>query len=276
MGQAIVHGPEAADAPFSGPSPRIWGKNFAEIDNLLDPAMGYLLFENFDAFPIPLTNTSPMLKEWVGFLADGGAIANAGLANVSAIKLSSDGDNEAAALAIMSSSIRITKNSTRKVGFEIRVRSSTIADTKHGFFLGLFESLVPTSISHLLDAGTIADKNFIGFHRLEGDGDKVDIVYKADGQTQQSFTDAFTLVADAWVKLGFLFDGAETLRFYLNGQEYATARLGSAALIATTFPSDINLAPAIVVKNATGSTPGDTTIDWIKFGYTRADADGFA
>jgi hypothetical protein len=274
--KAIVHGPEAADAPFAYPSPRIWGKHFAEIDNILDPSMGFLLYEGFDAFPIPLTNTSPFLKEWNAFLSDGGTITPGGLANVSSIKLLSDGDNEAVALALMSSSIRITKNSTRQVGFEIRVRTSTIADTKHGFFVGLFESLVPTATSHVADAGTLADKNFIGFHRLEGDGDKIDIVYKADGQTQQSFTDAETLVADTWVKLGFLFDGASTLRFYVDGQEYATARLGSTEIIAVTFPSDINLAPVIVLKNATASTPGEMLIDWIKFGYTRADADGFA
>lgn len=276
MSAQYVHGPESAAAPFATPSPAIWGKFPSQEALAADPSIGFLLHEDFRAFPKNATNTTLPALNWNVSLSDGATMLSAGIANKSAITLLSDGDNEAALLVLGSASIQVTRGSKRKVGFEGRLKSSTITDTKHGIFLGLHEDLIPTATSVLADDGTLTDENFIGFHRLEGDGDKLDIVYKADAQTQQSFADALTLVADTFVKVGFLFDGDDTLKFYLNGVEYAAARLGATELVAATFPSDINLTPVFGVKNATASTPGSSTFDWIRFGYTLADGDGYA
>lgn len=240
-----------------------------------DPRKAFVHHEDFALFPRPATNTTSNAKDWVAFLSDGGGseVVDSGDANVSGIKISADGDNEAVVFTRSTAPIRITQGSTRKVAFETRFKTSTIADTKHGLFFGLFEVLVPTATSHIAAAGTLTDKNFIGFHRLEGDGDQIDVVYKADGQTQQSFIDALTLVADTFTKVGFIFDGVSTIKFYLAGLEYATAQLNYANITAVTFPSDINLTPALALVNATASTPGTTTIDWVRFGYTFGDTD---
>lgn len=273
-----VSGPESSTGPFSGPSPAIWGTPFPSmVDLLQDPGLGFLMHEDWRNFCPPATNTTSSVGGWRCFLSDGGAITSAGIANLTAISATSNDDNEAVVLAKTIAGIRITKNSGRKVAFEARMRSDTITDTKNGWFVGLAEPVEPTATSHIADAGTLADINFIGFHRLEGDGDKVDIVYKADGQTQQSFTDALTLVADTWYKMGFLFDGKETLRFYLNGAVYATADLGATSLDAATFPDDINLAPALVLhKAATGTAEGSNLCNWVRFGFTNNSSDGFA
>lgn len=276
MSAQMVYGPEDTAAPFSCPSPAIWGgfpSNLALAD---DPSIGFLFHEDFRAFPKNATNTTLPVMNWNVFLSDGATMLSAGIANRSAINLLSDGDNEGAIFVLGSASIQVTRGSKRKVAFETRFKSSTIADTKHGIFAGLHEDLIPTATSVLAADGTLTDENFIGFHRLEGDGDKIDIVYKADGQTQQSFTDALTLVADTFVKVGFYFDGDDTLKFYLNGAEYTTARLGATALTAATFPSDVNLTPVFGMLNATASSPGSATFDWIRFGWTAADADGYA
>ncbi len=272
----IVHAPESASAPFAFPSSAIWDR-FNPVEFVQDPSMGYYYHESWNMFPAPLTNTTSSVGNWRAFLSNGGTILTAAIANNASIVATADGDEEAVVLSQLNAGIQITHNTKREVAFEVRVKASTIADTKNGFFLGLWEPLEPTATSHIADAGTLADKNFIGFHRLEGDGDKVDIVYKADGQTQQSFTDAQTLVADTFVKLGFYFDGRATLRFYLNGVEYETARLDKDDLTAATFPDDVNLAPVLVLaKNATGSTPGSNTCHWMRFAYRYAAEDGFA
>lgn len=278
MSAQMVYGPEDTAAPFSCPSPAIWG-GFPSSQVLHDdPSIGFVFHEDFRAFPKNATNTTLPVMNWNVFLSDGATMLSAGIANRSAITLLSDGDNEAALLVLGSASIRVTRGSKRKVAFEGRFRVSSILDdsTSGGVFLGLHEDLIPTATSVLADAGGLTDENFIGFHRVEGDGDKLDVVYKADGQTQQSFADALTLAAATFVKAGFYFDGDDTLKFYFNGAEYTTARLGASSLTAATFPSDINLTPAFGIKNATASSPGTATFDWIRFGWTAADADGYA
>lgn len=274
MASSRVFVPESSSDPSLVLSPALWGNL---VDDMMSaPWKGHFEFENWRQYPIPATNTTGQSGNWAHFLSDGATITDPAIANHSAITLASDGDNEAVVLTRKNAGIRITKDSGRIVCFEARVKFSTIADTKNGAFYGLFEPLTPTATSHIADAGTMADENFIGFHRLEGDGDKLDIIYKADGQTQQSFADAHTLVADTFVRVGLRFDGRQTLKFFLDGAEYVTARLGATALDAATFPDDINLAPTLVLKNATGSTPGDNTVNWMAFGYTRLPSDMFS
>lgn len=271
----IVMAPENVSAEFAYPTPSIWHR-FNPLEFAQDPSMGYLFHEDFNGFPCPATNLTLGVKNWRAFLSDGGTILDGGIANMTSIQMTANDDNEAVVLAQTTAGIRITSNSGRQVAFEARLKVDTISDTKNGLFVGLFEPIDPTATSHMPDDGTLADENFIGFHRLEGDGDKIDIVYKADGQTQQSFTDALTLVAGTFVKVGFFFDGAETLKFYLDGAEYATARLDKTDLDAATFPDDINLAPAIGYKAATGTTEGSNFFHWVRFGFRYASADAFA
>jgi hypothetical protein len=261
-------------ASTADPTWKIW-KHFPMRVGQDEPRKGYLFHEDFGAdFPcVPTLNAAGQLKGFSTWLDTGATIVGGGTANVSSVVVSTDGDNEACTLAHISAPVRITKGSGRKVAFGVRVKFSAISDSKNGSFLGLFEGLTPTATSHIADAGTLADKNFVGFHRLEADGDAIDIVYKADGQTQGSFTDTVVLVADTYVKLEFYFDGDQSLSFWIDGVRYTTADLGASVLGAATFPSDINLGLALVLKNATGSTPGSVTYDWTRFGYTHGDAD---
>ncbi len=276
MASERVFVPESSSDPSLVLSAAIWG-NFPFATAYSAPWRAHFEYENFREFPMPATNQTTEAGRWSIFLSDGATITDPAIADHSAAKFLSDGDNEAAVLCRKNAGIRITKNSGRIVAYESRLKVSTISDSKNGLFVGLFEPLTPTATSHIGDDGAMVDKNFIGFHRLEGDGDKIDIVYKADGQTQQSFADALTLVADTFVRVGFLFDGKQTLKFFLDGALYSTATLDATDLDAATFPDDINLAPAIVgAKNATGSTPGDNTINWSAFGYTRGVADLFS
>lgn len=260
-------------ASTADPTWAIW-KHFPKRVGDADPRKNYLYHEDFVGFgTAPVLNLASNTGPFTHFIDTGGTVVDGGGANTSAATFANDTDNDVVSYVSVVTPIRITKGSGRKVAFGFRGKWSTIADTKFGSFLGLWEALTPTTSSHMADAGTLADKNFIGFHRLEGDGDQIDIVYKADGQTQVSFTDAQVLVADTYVKAEFFFDGDRSLSFWFNGTRYTTADVGAAALAATAFPSDINLGPAFIpIKNA-ASSPGSFTADWIRFGFTYGDAD---
>jgi hypothetical protein len=120
-------------------------------------------------------------------------------------------------------------------------------------------------------AGTLSDNNFAGFHRLEGDGDQIDLVSKADGVTQVTVDDdalptADVLVADTYIKLGMVFDpldinGKNNLVFFANNLRLATDYT-MASGSGTDFPNDVGMGLAFAVLNATGTTPGTSTIDW--------------
>lgn len=216
------------------------------------------------------TNVNAAEAYWCGdgiklFGSDGAAVAALD-SQGGGITCSSDGDNEGLGIATMVAPFQISR-SHKKLAFEARIKTSTIADTKHGFFLGL--SAIPTlsATVPIAAAGTLADINFVGFHRLEGDGDYVDTVYKADGVTQVTVqSDAQVLVADTWIKLGFRYEpvgpaGNYYLRFFANGLPLSTAyQVASAA--GTDFPNDVRLGFVFALLNATGTTPGTSSIQW--------------
>lgn len=180
-------------------------------------------------------------------------------------RFGSDGDNEGAGIRTYATPCKINLNNG-DLWFEARVLTSTISDTKHGFFLGLIEAIALSATIPLTAAGALADYNLVGFHRLEGDGDYVDAVYKADtvtAVTQQA--DAGPLVAATYTNLGLKFvskrnmkKGAGYLYWYQDGAVVASKLIPSTS--GDDFPNDVFLGFCFAVLNATGSTPGYSSI----------------
>jgi hypothetical protein len=114
-------------------------------------------------------------------------------------------------------------------------------------------------------AGTLTDKDLVGFWRLEGDGDKLDLVHNTAGGGGISTlaADAVTLVADTWIKLGVYCDGT-TVYFYANG-----VLVNSVALTATNFPDGEEMALYFAITMA-ASEAMTASIDWIKVAEQRA------
>jgi hypothetical protein len=260
MSNITVH----PDLTTDGPSPSLWGSY--DKAELLQPGRSIHIW--LPAYEIPAiaagAQATIYYKGLKGFASTGGTGAVADVRG-GGYTLSSDGDDEGASIGMTHYPFQIGQ-SYGKLWFEASVKTSTISDTKHGFFLGLIDSSTLSATVPIAAAGTLADENFVGFHRLEGDGDKVDTVYKADGVTQVSVdTDAVTLVADTFVKLGMLYDPEDNykLSFWADGErlpDYKT--IPSAA--GTDFPNDVGLGFVFAVLNATGSTPGDSTMRWAR------------
>lgn len=253
------------DNSGAGPSPFIWG-DCPTLEILDDPGKGLHFFDNFMGVMQPVTNIADGAASNAGpyhcFTSDGGTILGVAVAG-GGINLLSDGDDEGAGIRLAGAAFLLTSLG-KKFWFECRIKTSTIANTKHGIFVGLMENTALSATVPIAAAGSLADKNFVGFHRLEGDGDYFDTVYKADGVTQVSLqTDAVVLEADTYVKIGMVAEKG-VLTFLKNGVPLSTTYTLPNAT-GTDFPADITMNPVLSVLNATASTPGSTTAKWWRF-----------
>lgn len=241
-------------------SPSIWA-DCPWLEIMAGLKEGIALYDDFLNGPRVAAGAEAAYGSYRGFASTGGLVADGGEWG-GTLDLSSDGDDEGASFRTSCAPFQIARGQG-KLWFESRVKSSTITDTKHGIFLGMTADAVLTATSPIAAAGTLADINLVGFHRLESDGDYFDTVYKADGVTQVTLqSDAALIAADTYVKLGFVFDPTtNVLSFYKNGVKLSTTYTVPSAA-GTDFPNDVRLGLVIAVLNATGTTPGSAEIDW--------------
>lgn len=249
-------------------SPGIWGSfPFEEVQKY---KTGVFQFDDFDKFDIGAASAATTPGYEV-YLDANTTITDAALEG-GVITFGSTDDNGQAALGPTIAPFKIATGSGKPLYFECRFKTSTIDDTKHNIFIGLIESGAVATEVPVNDSDALADKNLIGFWRLAGDGDKMDIVYKADGQTAQTaLADAVTLVADTFTKVGFYFDGYNTIRFYKNGVPILNSSdseqiISNTNMDAVTFPDDITLGICLHINNATGTAEGTTSFDWYAVG----------
>jgi hypothetical protein len=165
-----------------------------------------------------------------------------------------------------------TAADAKKLWFEARFKISTIADSVSSFFIGLgqadraaADAVFTTTQGATVDSA-VADVALLGFWRPDADGDGLSTMYGAASQTaQEVLDDAFTLVADTYVKAGFVYDpaaiAANRIKFYFNGAESATYITGT-NIEAATFPDAESMSPVVSIMNDDGSTASTLTLDW--------------
>ena len=248
-------------------SPNVWFDcPWMEIVNFT--RSGVVHFDDFTTFPKAIPSSEGNFGMYVGF-GSAGKTANAGTGQGGEFVLGSDvaGDNEGVGIRTYACPFLISRD-TKQFWFEARIKTSTVTDTKHGFFIGLMQDSVLTATNPIAAAGTMQDLNFFGFHRLEGDGDKLDTIYRADGVAQVNVqTDAVTLSADTYVKIGMRYepdsnpDGTYRMTFFGNNTLLSGAKqIPSSA--GTDFPNDVGLGLVLSYLSATAVSPGSLTIDW--------------
>lgn len=174
------------------------------------------------------------------------------------------------------SSIQFSTSSKYAIGWECRLKKSTVANDLVGFFAGLADenqaadnTLVDTTLA-LEDSA-----NFIGFHCVsDGDlGAVVNFVWRASGQTAVTcLASAKTLSADTYTKLGFLYlpgghvRPSQRIRIFVDGVQQSTFGTDT-QVAAATFPSAINFSPILYFKQGEGSTACSATVDWLAVGH---------
>lgn len=253
-------------------SPNIWA-DCPWLEMLQCPGVGVTFFDDFMYPPVLVTPTITTQANygggWKAFGSSGGTIISDGSRGGGLVLTESD-DNEGFGLATIALPFKIIRGDGA-FWFECRMKTNTITDTEHGFFVGLLDSATLSATVPIAAAGTLADENFVGFHRLEGDGDQLDTVYKADGVTQVSVqTDALAatpvssaLVADTYFKIGMKYDPVtfEFSWYYNNLKLSSTKTVPSAA--GTDFPNDVNMGLVIAALCASNND-AIITVDWIR------------
>lgn len=259
-----------------GPSPSIWGNcPWEEIKERQQ--VGCWFWDDFMSSNITVQTTE---GDWNAgnaysqFSDTGGTITADTTELGGAVAIGSDGDNEMCSFRTTIAPFKLAYGG-KKFWFEARILTSTIADTKHDIFIGLMENVALSSGIPITTSGALADKNLVGFFRPESakgaagtGGATINTMYKCDGVTAVTVqNDITTLVASTYVKLGMIFDpdkdnaGPNTLSFYVNGTRCSTVKTVPSAA-GTDFPNDINLGLVFAIMNATGSSPGTSSIDW--------------
>lgn len=246
-----------ADSKFS---PFIWKD--CPLQELRDGIVeGWIIEDDFENCVAVAAGSEAAAGRYMGFASTGGSVAQADEVG-GAVTASSDGDDEGASIRTHGRPFQISR-SHGKMWFEARVKTSTITDTKHGFVVGLSDSLTLTATVPITAAGALADENLLVFRKQEGDGDQLDFSYKADGVTAVDVaTDIVTggLAADTYVKVGFIYNpDTYVLTGYVNGVSIGTKTIPSAA--GSDFPNDVRMGLIFAVLNATGTTPGSATIE---------------
>lgn len=271
--KSVIHAQNSLSTPNTSraPSPQIWS-DFPKVDFLERPLeFGFYMREDWSKMPVLATPTITSQafygNGWKAFGSSGGTVVAATIEGGGGLVLTETDDNQGIGMQFIQLPFKISR-SKGKFWYEVRLKTNTITDTRHGIFVGLAGSATLSATVPIAAAGTLADINLVGFHRLEADGDQLDTVYKADGVTQvtlqsDAIPSATSLAADTYIKLGMKFDPYDNkLRFYVNGIECSTTYTMASA-DGTDFPNDVQLAPILALLCASDDD-AIVTWDWIE------------
>ena len=156
---------------------------------------------------------------------------------------------------------------SKDLAFECRFKVNTIADSIGDIFIGLAGAagvaLSASAVPITQTADTMATTvGHLGFHKLSGDGDKLDLSYERAGGTVATKADVATLVADTYIKVGYRYSGhTKTVSIFVNGAEVVASRVAASITAATPWPNDY-LTPVIATMQVDGTTAMTPTVDW--------------
>ena len=252
-----------------GPSPLIW-ESCPVLEYLINPAKGFYFFDDFThTFNLAAgAGSAGQLGNW-SYYGDNDAEAEAIIQTDDSkgeLKIVDGGagaDNNAMFICLGPNTggyIKLDSDTKKAFWFEARIKAELITDAQNGIFCGFMEEALLGSDTIIADGGTMADKDYVGFWRLEGDGDKLDVIHNVStgGHTVLS-ADAVTLVADTYVKVGMKLDaGDATLKFYADG-----VYLCSVELDAANFPDAEELCFYFGCK-AGENADNSASIDWVR------------
>lgn len=251
-----------------GPSPLIWD-DCPVLSLTTNPTSGWIYFNDFINAPTLAANTSVynngLIGAWTG--ATAGTLTSTTDEPTGVIKLFTTTDNECTGIVICSSNgtaghVDLVAATPKGFWLESRLKCINITDAKFGVFFGIGQEALVGATGVIADDGTIQDKDVVGFHKLEGDGDKFDTRYNTEGGGGVTTlkADAVTIVADTYLKLGIKMDNADkTVTFYSDG----VALADTVEIDGTNFPDGEEMAIYILIK-AAHADDAYIEVDWIR------------
>lgn len=275
MATAVTVGPGniAADTKRK-PSSSIWHDcNIQEIRaGFVD---GFIVEDDFMELPITAVTSQATSGKYMIASTTGTVTAGAGPGGE--VALTTAADNANASIGFYSFPFKLN-SSQKKLWFECRFKTSTIANTVADMFVGLMDNVAISTVCPITaTTGTsnnglnalATTMNAVGFFHpgaaVSGSGGStMSSFYQANAVTPVAVgANIVTLVADTYIKLGFVYDPVDLyLRFYTNGVEDSNKKLLGAAA-GTDFPDDVYMG-FVFAQVGTASTSGLGTLDWVK------------
>lgn len=168
--------------------------------------------------------------------------------------------------------ISTTAGSDKQLWFEARIKVNSIADDVCALFVGLAQEGLAAADTKVDNTGAFADKDFIGFNSVHVNGGTagtnalVNFTYGKESGTQANLiSSVHTLVANTWVKLGFIYQparpAAKKIAVFVNGAEQTTYVTSTILADTTNFPAGQEMAPLLGTKAGTGTT-STLSVDW--------------
>ena len=256
-----------------GPSPAIWA-DCPVLNYELNPEIGMHYFDDFlDGVTVAANQSaagSAALGTTGNFVAFTGATGASVISTLvtnyqGEVKLASTTINESMTLAYPKGAHTqgiFELKPGKRFWFEARVSFVNTDNSKFGAFIGFAEqALVADDTIHAnTTPWALEDKYYVGFERLNADGDMLDTMFNnSDAGHITVGTDAVTIVAGAMKKIGMYCDGTNVY-FYADGVRLAD----STTLATTSFPVSQEMAFYFSMVMGHGDD-ASINIDWVKF-----------
>jgi hypothetical protein len=263
-----------------GLSPEIWQAYGFIGGNFYDPSRMGFFFDDFAHLPVLADGDATSYAVHIDATGSVQAEASVDLSEgeFGVCRFSHDaGDNDQVSIQMggnVGTLVKIddTAGENGVVAFECRVKCATVTTGDVRLFFGLAEEGCSADNAIFADdAATFGDKDYIGFMIKEADGASlIRQFHKASGTADAQDT-GDDMVADTWIKLGFVYDPDEysdrLIKFYVDGSEctnFGDVRCDSTDLADdTNFPAGEEMAPLILLKAASTAANTDYLyIDW--------------
>jgi hypothetical protein len=223
---------------YRTPSPAIWA-DCPVRDLIEDPGKGLYFFDDFQDLPLaPTLTTQIAFGKYKAYAASGCTINRLSAVNSvelqgGCLKVGMDTDNDEASIAQAYASYLLSglTSNSGKLWFECCYAQNSVATNMASVFVGLAETDAFTLAANAPhNSGDAIDNSgsMIGF-RIEEDGlGVIDTVVsdRATSFTNIGDTEAGTLTANTFRKLGFVYDPAgpsdSVITFYANNQALTT------------------------------------------------------
>lgn len=251
-------------------SPAIWAD--CPIANLIEGSVdGFFFFDDFINFSDHITDQDT--QQYASYIDTGVTIKQLAGVSYGQVEIAgNDADNDEGVLTFHGPIANIQDaRASKKLWFEARWKKASVADNALASFIGLgFDhgNGVPLSKTLCLtdDAGALGAFSFLGFHVDQADGDALDFVYKADGQSAVvKIAGVQALAAATWYKLGFVYDpdapAANRIKIFVDNVEQTTY-VTETNLATATFPDNEWMSPVWCAKVGTGSAEVKSQLDW--------------
>jgi len=250
-----------------GLSSRIWGR--LPVKNWSVGLGGRFFFDDFLNHPAHISTQT--IGNYGSYIDTGVTLKQAAGEATGAIEIAgNDADNDEGSIISGGGAggmVAIDATGAGRIAFECRFKKASIGDNGLSFFVGLSEEASQAANALVDDTGVVADKDFIGFSVLQDNGEELDFTWRKSGQTVQVHANIASMVADTYMKMGFLYDPGnhpddKKIKIFIDNGEEESVYVTQTQLEAATFPDDEELCLFLTTKVGTGSAEVKSQLDW--------------